>query len=161
MGERGPISQLKLPPKLRIISDARPDTGTVNSIIPPNAPLPPDDLPDAGRAMWNELVGELAEAGLVARLDRFALHLAIRHYLAAIDSSDELFREGPTVSGSMGTPVRNPASAAFKIHSDTFLTFAKQFGLTFASRVRMTLPEEHQDALDTGNPFASRASSDE
>lgn len=157
MGARGPVSQLKLPQKLRLVSDDTPDTTSANALMKPNAPQPPKDLPDAARPIWDELVAQLGEAGLIARVDGPALHLAILHYLAAIEASQDLLREGAVVMGGNGGPVRNPASVAFKSHTEAFLEIAKQMGLTFAARARTTLPEEAQDSLDRGNPFAARA----
>lgn len=157
MGSRGPVSQLKLPPKLRIVTDQTPDTSSANARIAPNAPEMPADLPDAARPLWEEIVGQLSEAGLIARVDGPAVHLALRHYLAAVEASDDLFREGPTVAGSMGQPARNPSSTVFKAHTDAFLELAKQLGLTFAARARTSLPDGKADDLDRGNPFGAAA----
>jgi phage terminase small subunit len=51
---------------------------------------------------------------------------------------------------------KNPASQVFRDHSTAFLEYAKQLGLSFASRAR--LPGKDEPERDDGNPFASAAS---
>jgi phage terminase small subunit len=47
--------------------------------------------------------------------------------------------------------MKNPASQVFRDHSTAFLEFAKQLGLSFVSRARVTMSKGESD---DGNPFA-------
>lgn len=153
MGARGPVSKLKLPPKLRLVSDQTPDASSMNATLRPTAPAKPEDLPAELSVLWDEVVTDLDNAGLIAHVDGMALELALRHYLAAVKASEDLLASGPTTYDDKNQRVmKNPSSQVFRDHSTAFLEFAKQLGLSFVSRARVTVGKESDDA--EGNPFA-------
>lgn len=153
MGARGPISELKLPPKLRLVTDKTPDGSSANALVRPTAPEIPADLPESLRPLWSHLVGELDGAGLISAVDGPTLELALRHYAAAVAASDELLEHGSTMYDSKNErEMKNPASQVFRDHSTAFLEFAKQLGLSFTARARTTVTKEADDG--SSNPFA-------
>lgn len=153
MGTRGPVSQLKLPPKLRIVSDKTPDQTSAQSKVRPSAPEMPANLPESLQGLWTQLVDELDDAGLISSVDGPTLELALRHYAAAVAASDELLDGGATAYDEKNErTMKNPASQVFRDHSTAFLEFAKQLGLSFTARARTTVAKEADDGA--GNPFA-------
>lgn len=154
MGSRGPVSEKKLPPKLRLVSNKEPDTTSANAKVRPTAPTRPADLPENLHELWDTLVEELDRAGLIASVDGPTLELALRHYAAAVQASDYLRAEGVVSYDAKNDRVaKNPASQIFRDHSTAFLEFAKQLGLSFAARARTTATKEADD--DSRNPFAA------
>lgn len=163
-GDAGGRVRRSAVPKLRLVDGetelvADPANTSATRLLSPKAPEAPDDLPEAGRALWDQLVAELDGAGLLAACDQPTLHLAVRAYLHALDASDTLLSEGPLSTGSMGQPVANPAGQAFRSHAATFMDYARALGLSLASRARITVPAPAPDALDAGNPFRGPATS--
>jgi P27 family predicted phage terminase small subunit len=153
MGSRGPVSELKLPPKLRLVTDKKPDDSSAQSKVNLTAPEMPADLPESLQPLWEKLVGELDDAGLISSVDGPTLELALRHYAAAVAASDELLRDGSTEYDNKNQrTMKNPASQVFRDHSTAFLEFAKQLGLSFAARARTTVAKEADDG--SSNPFA-------
>lgn len=153
MGARGPVSELKLPPKLRLVTDKTPDTSSAQSMVRPSAPEMPAGLPENLRDLWSKLVSELDDAGLISSVDGPTLELALRHYAAAVAASEELLSGGATEFDHKNQrTMKNPASQVFRDHSTAFLEFAKQLGLSFAARARTTVTKEADDG--TSNPFA-------
>lgn len=155
MATRGPISQKKLPPKLRLVTDKTPDTASANAKVKPTAPERPGSLPEDLHALWDEIVGELDRAGLISSVDGPTVELALRHYAAAVAASDDLLREGSTEYDQKNErTMKNPASQVFRDHSTAFLEFAKQLGLSFAARALTTATKE-EDGDGGRNPFAA------
>jgi P27 family predicted phage terminase small subunit len=143
------VSQLKLPPAL---SGVRNSTETAHSKLSVSRPTKPADMPDSLSALWDSTVDALDDAGLITAVDGPTLELALRHYLAAAAASDSLLESGSTVHDDHNNrDMKNPASQVFRDHSTAYLEFAKQLGLSFVSRARVTMSKE---AADDGNPFA-------
>lgn len=152
MGSRGPVSQLKLPPALRLVGDKTLDTGSMHSMVSTTGPQQPEGLPKELAALWDTLVGELDDAGLISVIDGPTLELALRHYLAAVKASDDLLTGGSTTYDDKNErEMKNPASQVFRDHSTAYLEFAKQLGLSFVARART--PGTKGDADGDDNPF--------
>lgn len=153
MGTRGPVSQLKLPSKLRLVTDKTADTSSMQAKVSLTQPAKPEGLPDELSELWDTLVSQLDDAGLIAAIDGPTLELGIRHYLAAVKASDDLLSGGSTMYDNKNErEMKNPASQVFRDHSTAFLEFAKQLGLSFVARARTSVAKE--DADGNSNPFA-------
>ena len=106
--------------------------------------------------VWDWLVPKLIDAGLTHQIDSLTVELAIRHYIHAIDASDqlmksELLQQGRS-AGREDVQVRNPLETIYRNESMAFLQYAKQLGLSFGSRVRIKdLEKARTDEED--NPF--------
>lgn len=153
MGKRGP---LKLPKHLHVVEDGD-QAGSMAEEVKPVAPEQPFGFPaeDAElSALWDELVGDLDRAGLLANCDGLTLELALRHFLAARRAHDAWLRADVVVEdhAHQGTPRKHPAESVFRAESLAFLEYAKQLGLSFASRARLPVKE---DGRGEGNPFAA------
>ena len=110
-------------------------------------------MPEALSTLWDATVDALDEAGLITAVDGPTLELALRHYLAAVAASDDLLESGSTLHDDKNErDMKNPASQVFRDHSTAYLEFAKQLGLSFVARARVTMAKG--DADEDGNPFA-------
>ena len=146
------VSQLKLPPNLRVVRGDQVAPETMNSKLSPTRPSKPAGLPADLDDLWESMVTDLDEAGLLTAVDGPTLELALRHYLSAARASDDLLRDGSTMHDDKNErDMKNPASQVFRDHSAAFLEFAKQLGLSFVARARVTTAKG--DANDEGNPF--------
>jgi len=147
------VSHLKLPPTLRSVRTGEKPIETMHSLLSPTRPLKPSGLPEDLSGTWDSTVDALDEAGLLAAVDGPTLELALRHYLSAVQASDDLIAGGSTTYDQKNErQMKNPASQVFRDHSTAFLEFAKQLGLSFVARARVTTAKA--DASDDGNPFA-------
>jgi P27 family predicted phage terminase small subunit len=149
MGARGP---------LRLV---QPDGGsggeTAAQRVTPEPPEKPAGLPLEVDELWDEVVPVLADAGLLSRADGMTLELALRHFVIARKVSNELIEKDVIVEDKHngGDVKKHPGAQVWKDNSAAFLEFAKQLGLSFAARARVTMPKEADDA---GNPFSLSAS---
>ena len=151
MGARG---ALKIVSPLKPVGEAM--AGTAAADVPALAPLKPDEVAtdEVLSGLWDLIVPQLDEAGLVSPADGPAVELCIRHFRAARAASDELAQGQATVwDDKNGRPMKNPAEVVFRSESLAFLEFAKQLGMTFVARART--PAASKGADDGGNPFAS------
>lgn len=149
MGERG---KLKLPRHLSPI----PNNGepTLADQVKPGIPTTPPGFPNDKMMaeLWVELVTTLDAAGLIANTDGMAVEMAIRHFLAAREASDELMAHGTVVNdyahGTEADPAvkKNPADQAFRSQSQMFLEYVKQLGMAYAARAR--IPGRMEDGGD-------------
>jgi P27 family predicted phage terminase small subunit len=119
--------------------------------VVPAAPLKAPSFLDAGgRSMFLKKAKELLAAGLYSPADDLALGLAIQHCRVAGAAAKLILEEGPVVKdpGHQGRLSRNPASDAFRLHSVSFLDYAKQFGMVPVARLRTTMAVEEPDPSD-------------
>lgn len=139
MGERG---KLQLP---RHLSPVATNSNSLADDIKKGAPDTPPGFPSSNKALtdlWVELVPLLDNAGLLAKVDGPAVELALRHFLAARDASDELMCGGAAVidvahGRENGGMKKNPADAVFRAQSAMFLEYVKVLGMAFAARARI------------------------
>jgi len=147
------VSQLKLPPALSPVRVGAKSLETMHSKMSATRPPKPESMPESLDALWDSTVDALDEAGLLAAVDGPTLELALRHYLAAVAASDDLLDNGSTLHDDKNErDMKNPASQVFRDHSTAYLEFAKQLGLSFVARARVTTSKG--DASEDGNPFA-------
>lgn len=133
MGRRGPAPK---PTKLRVLHGERPHR--INSAEPQPAaglPEPPDDLDEATRALWDEVVAELDAMGMANRPDRHQLHAFVEAVRLHAQASVLVQRAGPLIKDRDGDLRTNPAVRIQREASRTMLLLAREFGLTPAARV--------------------------
>lgn len=98
---------------------------------------PPDDLPEACKAMWEIIVGELAHRNLNPA-DLEAIRQLVTAAYRARQAAAEINRLGILVQGERG-PMVNPLCKLERDATMTYLRLAEQYGLTIASRLRLGL----------------------
>lgn len=150
MGARG---KLKLPPHLSVVDPDDDVALTAADTTPAGKPEHPAGWREVDEStlaeLWNQYVAELGDAQLLAKVDGMTLELALRHFLAARQASDELADGEVLVEDRGGAMKKNPAGAEFRQQSALFLEYAKQMGMSFAARARIDLrrPEDGQGEL--------------
>jgi P27 family predicted phage terminase small subunit len=151
VGQRG---VLKIPKYLQAVPGGE-AAGTVAERVQPRAPERPPGFPDDPELceLWDTLVPELDRAGLLTRADGPTVELALRHFLAARKASDALANGEVVIADpAHGGMKKNPAGAEMRAQSQLFLEFAKQLGMSFASRARIPAPDG--GTAGASNPFA-------
>lgn len=146
MGARGPVN-------LHIVrGDGKKDSAVAR--LAPKSPAKPVGLPPEVDELWDELVPVLSDAGLLSEADGLTLEMALRHFVVARAASDVLIESGVVVEDKRhgSQEAKSPRAQVFKDNSAAFLEFAKQLGLSFVARARVTMKEP-----DNGesNPFAA------
>lgn len=113
----------------------------------PVAPSMPRWLDREGRKQWRSLAPELAKVGLLTVLDgpAFAIYCCLWSDFRRL--SEVIDREGMVVEGRRG-PVKHPLLPALHHAMDGVLTFSREFGLTPASRSRLSVAEPIDDDSD-------------
>lgn len=155
MGARGP---LKIPSHLSAVPD--PAGGTVGkpevtaaAAVGGGRPQKPKSMPAAASRMWDQIVDDLEDTGLLAKCDAATLELALRHYALAVRASNSIMRASVIQKDHKNKrEMKHPASQVFHAHSSAFLEYAKQLGLTFVSRARTPFGDQEGGTGD-GSPF--------
>ena len=150
---------LKLSKHLSLVKDtaeavAELAEGTVAADVQKNVPPCPKAIAedDNLKELWDAIIPELYEAGMTSRIDWPALEMMIRHFYAARLASDDLFLGEPTVWDEKNQrPMKNPSEVVFRSESLAFMAYAREIGMTFASRTRLPSQLDQSGAAD--NPF--------
>lgn len=157
MGERGPS---KIPKHLQAVPDG---ADTAADRIAREAPEQPWGFPPDDRdlvELWDETIPNLDDAGLLARCDGMVVELMLQHFLMARRAAAALFRGDVVVEDPAHGPEavkKNPAGAEMRAQSLMFLEYAKQLGMSFASRARIPV-KDRSDGDGQPNPFAPTGS---
>jgi P27 family predicted phage terminase small subunit len=102
------------------------------------------------RETWFEVTSFLAPAGILDKVDRYALEILALTFADYHRARVAYLRE-PLVAGSQGQPVRSPWYDAMTAARVEFRKQANEFGLTPAARVRLGAigsSSEPESALD-------------
>lgn len=156
MGARGP---LKIPSHLTAVPNATDSASdrtevTAAAAVGAGRPEKPKSMPAAASRMWDQIVDDLEDSGLLAKCDAATLELALRHYALAVRASNSIMRASVVQKDHKNKrEMKHPASQVFHAHSSAFLEYAKQLGLTFVSRARTPFGDQEGGAGD-GSPFA-------
>lgn len=156
MGARGP---LKLPKQLRAVTDGE-VSGTVAETASRRAPDKTAAViaSDTLSALWDVVVPELDEAGMLSPADGPTIEIALRHYVLAGKAFDEVVEMGTVTVDDhhmAGGIKKHPAEAVFRSESDMFLRYVKELGMSFVSRARTPAAEVRASGGD--NPFSAKA----
>jgi P27 family predicted phage terminase small subunit len=119
-------------------------------LIAVSTPDPPSTLSTQARQHWWQLVGLLAESGIMTALDSDALAAYCEVYERWLDANQKLIQFGSVIKAPDGTPKHSPY---LRVANDSFRqmrVLLSEFGLSPASRARIqAAPGEKEE-----NPFA-------
>ncbi len=114
-------------------------------VLPVELPDAPADLHPTAAAAWNIIGGHVKTAGVIARVDLYALRLLCESIKLYLDAQDEIEERGVTLieMSTVGNEktVINPA---VRVRSQVWREIVKlltQFGMTPASRTGLTAGE--------------------
>jgi len=109
---------------------------------------PPQWLDRLGRAYWRELVPTLIRNRLYGEGDETSLAMLCQAYSDYRECVEQLRKQGKTIDGKYGIKP-NPLVVMAKQYAELHTRLCDHFGLTPASRSKMTLdPIEEIDPLD-------------
>lgn len=155
MGTRGPLPDLKL---MSVADPAgpAPDATTMAERTKAKRPEKPPHMPAAASRMWDQIVDELEEAGLIAAFDAPTLDLALRHYALAVKASNSVMRAAVVQHDKKNNrTMKHPAATVFAQHSAAFIEYSKLLGLNFSARARLPIAEM---GADNDSPFGGARS---
>lgn len=110
---------------------------------------PPEDLPEAGKQAWNAVVPQLADVGLLDRVDRLALEAMCVQWARMKQAGRVLAVQGHLVRGPGGMLKEHPSLKTEREAASMFFRFAEQYALTPIARTRLGLAELHRRQLKT------------
>lgn len=113
-------------------------------------PVMPDWLTGRAASAWRELVPELARIGLLTVVDGHALAVYCEAWATYVEASERVRREGVLVESYRGGMAKNPAAQIMRDSADLMLKVGSQFGLSPATRARLTIPDDGSDQDDIG-----------
>lgn len=143
MGLRGPARK---PTALRLLHGDEERTINRNEPQPGlGLPQPPDELDDAGLAVWRYVVAELDHMGLATRPDRDQLFAYVEAVRLHAQACVMVHRAGPLIKDKDDYVRTNPAVRIQIQAARSMLIFAREFGLTPASRVHLTAVREAEN----------------
>lgn len=117
--------------------------------VPRGFPNPPKDLEPEAAAKWRAIGAAYAEAGIVTTLDVDTLANFCRVAVKLNDASKQLAKED-LVLRTAGGMVRNPLDIIARDAAQTLRMYARELGLTPASRVGLGRTEDEPgDTLDS------------
>ncbi len=150
MGNRGPTPK---PTKLKVIQGTyRKDRASTNEPKPEQTvPKCPTFLKGEARREWRRITAELIKLKLLSEIDRAALAAYCTNWEMYVEADKIIRKEGMTCITPKGhvqqraeIGIRNRAMLQMK-------AFLSEFGMTPASRTRISVPEER---INPDNPFA-------
>lgn len=143
MGARGPKPK---PPALVVLEGNR-GKRKINRAEPRpgvGRPRPPAFLSGVGLELWNRTVPELERMHLLTVVDGEALAAYCVAYGEFADSTEQIDRDGLTVTTSFGNVIQNPAVGIRHRAMQLMKAFAAEFGLTPSSRGRMVIGDHEE-----------------
>jgi P27 family predicted phage terminase small subunit len=138
MGRRGPAPK---PTALRVLHGEKPYR--INHAEPRpllESPLRPDWLSPHATAEWDRITPDLEHMGVAWSVDSTALACYCESVARLRAALSVVAEYGLTVDGEDGRPVKNPAVAMARDASNDVRVWAREFGLTPASRVGLRSP---------------------
>lgn len=97
-------------------------------------PRMPSHLSKTAKKEWRKSARKLWEAGLLTSADILTYELCLEAYATWRDARDLVEKEGYIILGAKGTWIKNPAQIISEKAWDTYLKYAREFGLTPSSR---------------------------
>lgn len=118
-------------------------------------PQVPPELSDEAKVEWGRVSQELAQLGLLSRIDRAALAAYCENWADWLDAMQQVRQYGKVIKSPTGSVFENPYFSIKKRCAELMHKFLTEFGMTPASRTRInTLVEDgtgHAKAKDSKN----------
>jgi P27 family predicted phage terminase small subunit len=135
MGRRGPAPMPTAIKRAR--GETRPSRVSKKELAPPPpAHLnPPEDLSDDAKPIWVAVVEAIGHTGVITAVDVEALRAYAESVATYRKAAAIVARGGQIIRGRNGELVRNPAVIIMKQSGEASRSWARELGLTPASRV--------------------------
>lgn len=136
--------QLAGNPGKRELNVDQPDFSLVTDIVCP------DWMGDHGRQLWEVVAPELCAEKVLAITDIQNLEVYCNAYDQFRMAQEDVRKNGVTVTGANGGPVKNPSATALKEAVSVMASYGGMLGLDPSSRQRLTGASKKKSE----NPFA-------
>ena len=100
----------------------------------------PVELGLVARKEWERMIGELSQLRILTNLDRAALAAYCGAYAMWAEATEAIQKYGSMVKSPSGYPVQSPYVAIANRQTEIMMRIASEFGLTPASRSRISAP---------------------
>lgn len=134
---------------------------TAAGAVQPAEPYQPAGMPEELEEIWDEVVPQLVDAGLVSRADGPAIEASLMHFAIMRKAFRELIDADTAIPDTHNpennTLKKHPAEVVLRSHSSHFMQYADRLGMTFVSRARTPAPKEGSGGTER-NPFAATGS---
>lgn len=131
--------------------EPKPATGT---------PVCPAHIKGVARTEWNRLITELAEMGLLSKVDRAELSLCCSAWAMYVKACGKIEKEDEVIVSDKGGLYQNPWVAIRNKSMEQIHKFYAEFGLTPSSRSRVKVEtpneEEELEQMLTGHWVGGR-----
>jgi P27 family predicted phage terminase small subunit len=134
------------PTKLKLIQGTlRPGRDLPNEAIPAVEipPMPAHLSPDA-QVEWNRICKHLSQLGLLTMIDRSMLAAYCQNWSRWVFAEQQIEKLGPVIKAPSGYPILNPFVAIANKALELMHKFGTEFGLSPASRTRISVDASHQ-----------------
>jgi P27 family predicted phage terminase small subunit len=101
----------------------------------------PTELSPLARKEWDRLVGELTALRMLTNLDRAALAAYCGAYALWAEATEAIHKYGAMIKSPQGFPIQSPYLSIANRQSEIMMRIASEFGLTPASRSRISTPQ--------------------
>lgn len=101
---------------------------------------PPDYFRGEALKMWNRIVPELSEMGIIYEVDRPAMEALCLSYQRLREAQEAIDEHGVVIDDPMKGLIKNPACTVATAENNTIARLSAEFGLTSASRGKVTAP---------------------
>lgn len=138
------------------IAEGNPGKRPLNLNEPQFGGLPkcPPHLNKNAKAEWRRISKELAAIGLLAAVDRAALAAYCASWARWIDAEESIQKFGTVIkSPKSGYPIQNPYVSISNTSLDLMRKFLIEFGLTPASRSRISIDLSTRTKEDSFDAF--------
>lgn len=113
----------------------------------PTIPECPPELSDPAKHEWQRLVTELSKLNMLTDLDRNALAAYCSAYALWVEAMEAIQKYGLMVKSPSGYPIQSPYVAIANRQCEIMMRYASEFGLTPASRSRISTPADSRRTL--------------
>jgi P27 family predicted phage terminase small subunit len=121
-----------------------------------SVPECPAELGPTARKEWDRMIAELGPLRLLTNLDRAALAAYCGAYAMWAEATEAIQKYGSMVKSPSGYPVQSPYVSIANRQTEIMMRIASEFGLTPASRSRISAPQPPERDL-----FSSLSSHDD
>ena len=149
------------PTRLKVLT-GNPGKRPLNASEPkPDVAVPecPVELGPPARQEWDRMVGELAPLRLLTHLDRAALAAYCGAFALWAEATQAIQKYGAMVKSPTGYPIQSPYVSIANRQAEIMMRIASEFGLTPASRSRISTVTDSERTLP--DLFSSRSQTSE
>lgn len=112
-----------------------------------SVPECPVELGPVARKEWDRMTGELGPLRILTNLDRAALAAYCGAYAMWAEATEAIQKYGSMVKSPSGYPVQSPYVSIANRQTEIMMRIASEFGLTPASRSRISAPQPSERDL--------------